>query len=117
LDYPKLDFVSVVMSSHLLYDVIPAFGHPNPDWDVPICLCHCDLSVFDHANLVWDIWFQIRISESRLEFPNLSVSLWFIWIWSSQSGFRYPNPDRDIPLEAVQYSMPKLLLSALHITP
>ena len=29
LDYPKLDFVSVAMSSYLLHDVIPTFGYPN----------------------------------------------------------------------------------------
>jgi len=55
LDYHKLDFVSVVMSSFLLHDIIPAFGHPNPDLaypNVPIRLCHCGLS---HPNHVWSI--------------------------------------------------------------
>lgn len=55
LDYPKLDYVSVVMSSILFHDTIPAFGHPNQDWahsnldcDVPNHLFNCALFEFGH---------------------------------------------------------------------
>jgi len=80
LDYPKLDFISVVMTSFLFYHIIPAFG----DLAVPICLSCNLIAYFGHPNLVWDIQSQIWLSKLVyvvLIYLNLVIP---IQIWLSQ---------------------------------
>jgi hypothetical protein len=58
LDYPKRDLLFVVMSLFLLHNVIPAFGHPNLDLAVPICLGHYSVSEFGHPILSGSLYYS-----------------------------------------------------------
>jgi hypothetical protein len=71
LDYPKLDFVSVVMPSFLFHHVIPAFEHPNPDLADPICLSCNPVTEFSHPNPNLAIQISIScIDVSEFGHPN-----------------------------------------------